>query len=254
MEFILIAICSLLAAFMSFYSGFGLGTVLMPIMAIFLPIPLAISLTAIVHLLQNLFKTGLLWKAIDWSIAMRFGGVAMLAALPGAWILRELSSLPPLVRYSFFGVHANLSVLSLLIGSLLIVFATMEILSAKWIRTRHLFVQGALSGFFGGLSGNQGAFRSLFLIHSELDTNAFIGTNAVIASAVDMARVLIYGFSFISLVKNNDLFLLGSSILGCFAGILIGSFCLKKVTIHFIRKLIVFLLYILGFLLMVGVI
>lgn len=36
--------------------GFGLATLLMPIVAIFFPVVTAISLTAFVHLLNNLFK------------------------------------------------------------------------------------------------------------------------------------------------------------------------------------------------------
>ncbi len=40
-----------------------------------------------------------------------------------------------------------------------------------------------MTGFFGGLSGMQGAMRSAFLAKSGLGKEAFIATGAVIAAA-----------------------------------------------------------------------
>jgi uncharacterized membrane protein YfcA len=58
---------------------------------------------------------------------------------------------------------------------------------------RYLAVGGALSGFFGGVSGHQGALRSAFLIRAGLSKEAFIGTGVVIACLVDAARLVLYG-------------------------------------------------------------
>lgn len=54
-------------------------------------------------------------------------------------------------------------------------------------------IGGVLSGFFGGLSGQQGAFRSAFLLHAGLDPQRFIATNAAIATLVDITRLVVYG-------------------------------------------------------------
>ena len=51
---------------------------------------------------------------------------------------------------------------------------------------------GLLSGFFGGLSGHQGALRSIFLVKSGTDPKRFAGTSATIAAMVDIARLAIY--------------------------------------------------------------
>ena len=57
--------------------GFGLGTLLMPAFALFLPVPVAVAATAVVHLANNLFKLVLVgWKA-GWTVVVRF-------ALPAA--------------------------------------------------------------------------------------------------------------------------------------------------------------------------
>jgi hypothetical protein len=66
----------------------------------------------------------------------------------------------------------------LIISILLIVFATMDLFpyfSKLKFGKDKLPVSGALSGFFGSLSGNQGALRSAFLIKAGLSKEAFIG-------------------------------------------------------------------------------
>jgi hypothetical protein len=75
-------------------------------------------------------------------------------------------------------------------------FGLMEILprfQTLWLLQRFLPLGGILSGFFGGLSGHQGAFRSAFLAKSGLSTQAFLGTGAAIAALVDLARIPVYG-------------------------------------------------------------
>ena len=55
MEIILISLAAFLTAILTFFSGFGLGTILMPVFAIFFPIDIAIALTGVVHFANNLF-------------------------------------------------------------------------------------------------------------------------------------------------------------------------------------------------------
>lgn len=252
--YVLIAVCTFFASLMSFYSGFGLGTILMPVIAIFFPLPIAIGLTAIVHLAHNLLKSGLLWKAIDWSVAMRFGTAALIASVPGALLLKKLSAFAPIKEYIILSVHGRISILHISIGLLLILFATMEILPNNLLRIKNLFIGGAISGFFGGLSGNQGAFRSTFLVNTGLKKEAFIGTNAVIATLVDVTRLVIYGLTFRQLLIKIDVPLLIIALGGSLGGICLGMILLRKITISLIQKIIISLLYLLGILLIVGII
>ena len=62
---IIIGIFTFIVSFITLYSGFGLGTVLMPFISIFFPIPIAIALTAIVHLIHNLIKLIILGKFLN---------------------------------------------------------------------------------------------------------------------------------------------------------------------------------------------
>lgn len=62
MAFVVIPIVALLASLLTFFSGFGLGTILLPAFAIFFPVNIAVALTAIVHLLNTIFKFGLVGR------------------------------------------------------------------------------------------------------------------------------------------------------------------------------------------------
>jgi uncharacterized protein len=250
MEYTLIALFSLVASLIAFYTGFGLSTILVPVVAIFLPLPLAISLTAVVHLVHNLLRSGLLWSKINWPVAARFGIPALVALIPGVWLLQTLSFQEPLFDYSW----GQISWLHLLIGFLLIFFGTLELANKQGVPNGNLALGGVLSGFFGGLSGNQGVFRSLFLVGVKLSKEAFISTGAIISTAIDLLRLTLYGFAFGPLIAERAAFLLLAAILGAFAGIGIGLKFLPKISMRSVRKGVIVLIYVFGFLLMAGIV
>lgn len=253
MDYVIVSLCAFVASLISFYSGFGLGTVLMPIFAIFFSLPIAIGLTAIVHLFHNLIKAGILWKWIHWKVGFQFGGVAIISASIGAWLLQKLTIFTPIKTYSFMNIEGEITILHMLIGLLIIFFATIETFPQINLKVKNLYLGGVLSGFFGGLSGHQGALRSLFLVHLNLRKEAFIGTSALISTAVDLIRILIYGLSFRNLLEGVKPYFLMTGIAGALFGILVGLAFLQEITIQLIRKLIAFLLYILGVLLIIGI-
>ena len=185
-----LAICltAFLVSGLTLFSGFGLGTVLMPAFALFFPLPVAIAATAVVHLANNLFKLALVGRDADWSVVWRFSLPAALAAIAGASLLALFAGLPPLGSYTLAGRTFEVSLLKTAIGALIAGFALLEFsprFAALAFPPRYLVAGGLLSGFFGGLSGNQGAFRSAFLIKAGLSKEAFVGTNAVSVVIVD---------------------------------------------------------------------
>ena len=72
-DYLIVAAVALLASALTLFSGFGLGTLLMPVLALLFPLPLAIAATAIVHLANNLFKLALVARHANWEIVGRFG-------------------------------------------------------------------------------------------------------------------------------------------------------------------------------------
>jgi len=252
-----ILIVSFLASLLKFFTGFGLGTVLLPVMAIFFPVHAAIAITAMVHLLSNIFKLALLWRHVSWRLTWRFGIPALLAALPGAWLLSQLGTLPEVASYQWAGHGFSITPLKLLIGSLMLIFATWEGLDIgkRFIMpVRYLPIGGVLSGFFGGLSGHQGAFRSAFLLHARLGPQQFIATNAAIASLVDLSRIIVYGIQLPLLMQPGSVNMLLLSISAAFAGVLAGNALVNKVTMRSLQRLVMMMLYLLGLLLMMGAI
>ena len=106
-------------------------------------------------------------------IGDRFGHAKALAvcSLLGALALVYVASLPPVASYEAFGDVRDVTPVKLVIGLLIGAFALAELsprIAALAIPARFLPLGGVLSGFFGGLSGNQGALRSAFLIKAGL--------------------------------------------------------------------------------------
>lgn len=158
MEMIFIASVAFIASLLTFFSGFGLGTLLMPIVALFFPLPIAIALTAIVHFANNVLKFFLLLKHSDPSILLRFGLPAVLFALLGAWSLELLVTWQWHFTYTFFGFICSVTPIKLIIGLVIAFFLGME--SNTNVRLpsafKKLWLGGMLSGFFGGLWSSRG--------------------------------------------------------------------------------------------------
>ena len=55
-----------------------------------------------------------------------------------------------------------------------------------------MLLGGAIAGFFGGLTGLQGAMRSAFLMGTELEPEEYIATSASCSTIIDLARVAVY--------------------------------------------------------------
>jgi uncharacterized protein len=255
-EIIIVSLAAFIASALTLFSGFGLGTLLMPVVAIFFPITIAISITAIVHLANNLFKAVLLGQYADRSVLLRFGIPAVIFAFLGAIILGWLSTIPPLYEYSAFNQNLKISPAKLIVGLLILGFVALE-LSPKYstvkIDPKYLPFGGVISGFFGGLSGHQGAFRSMFLIKSGLSKEAYVATGVMLAVMVDVARLSIYGWQVATEVEQIQWRLVFAASISAFFGAYFGAKLLKKITINVIRMSISIMLVIVAIGLILGV-
>src|SRR5690606_528742 len=236
---------ALLASALTFFSGFGLGTLLLPAFALFFPIEQAIALTAVVHFLNGLFKLALVARHTDWGIVLRFGLPAIVAAFGGAWVLVWLADIAPVFSYSAFGKLVSVTPVSLVVGLLLLVFALLE-LSPQFRQLsfgpQFMPLGGLLSGFFGGLSGMQGALRSAFLVKAGLTKEAFIATGVVVATLVDISRLAIYSTSLAQESASFNYSLLVAAVLAAFAGAALGNSYLKKMTMPGIQLIVAVML------------
>lgn len=246
MSYLVICTVALLASALTFFSGFGLGTLLLPAFALFFPIEQAIALTAVVHFLNGLFKLVLVARRADWGIVLRFGLPAIAASFFGAWVLVWLAGIAPVFSYSAFGQPVSVTPVKLVVGLLLLLFASLEI-SPRFRKLsfgpQYMPFGGLLSGFFGGLSGMQGALRSAFLARAGLTKEAFIGTGVVVASLIDFARLAVYSTSLAQESARFNYGLLGAAVLAAFLGAALGNSYLKKMTMPGIQRIVAIMLF-----------
>ena len=237
------------ASALTFVSGFGLGTLLMPVMAAFMPVERAIALTGVVHFLNSLFKFALVGRRASWPVVLRFGLPALVASAVGAWWLVQMADQPPLVRYTLAGRVCEITTTRLLIGGLLLAFVLVE-----WVpRWRALAfppslvpLGGVLSGLAGGISGMQGALRSAFLARTGLTRDAFVATGVAIACLIDVSRVGVYASMAAQHRDQLDPAVLGVAVAAAFAGALLGRRYLERMTMDAVRHVIAVLLLVMA--------
>src|SRR5262245_32332857 len=145
--FVIVCGVAFVASGLTFFSGFGLGTLLLPVFAFFFPIDSAIAFTGVVHLLNNLFKLALVGRHADRRVVLRFGLPAIAAAFVGAGVLVWLAVLHPLATYSLAGRQFEVTPIKLVVGILLLAFAVMEMaprLRSVTFAPRYLVLGGIL--------------------------------------------------------------------------------------------------------------
>ncbi len=262
MDFALVIVAAAIASGLTMFSGFGLGTLLLPVFALFLPVELAVAATALVHGANNVLKAGLLGRQADLKLVVRFGVPAIVAAFAGVYVLKLLSGMPELVAYSLLGKQVIVTPLKLAMSVLMAGFAVVELhprFEKLEIDRRYLPLGGVLSGFFGGLSGHQGALRSAFLAKVSISPHAFVGTSAVIGLLVDLVRIsaygaILFGARLTDLAHSREGALVAAGALAAFAGVLIGKRVLHKITMSTVQRITGVLLLLIAVLLGLGVI
>ena len=178
---VLVALGAFIAAALTVPAGFGLSTVLTPLVLLLIPPHEAIAVVAIVHGAHNAGKLALLWENVDLEAFKRYGVWLILGSVVGALLQSRVPQRPLLV----------------ILGIALIVLPALT-LSEKW--TGYMMpesndrVGGFGSGFMGGLSGHQGALRAMFLSRRIPNKMSYAATASILALCVDLSRIPVYLF------------------------------------------------------------
>lgn len=176
---IIVAIAAFIAAALTVPAGFGLSTMLTPIVLIIMEPHEAVAVVAIVHGAHNAAKYYSLKGHVDFTAIKRYGIWLIIGAIIGA-ILQNIVPQKPLL---------------LVIGCFLIILPLLT-LSENWtgykIPEANDRIGGFGSGFMGGLSGHQGALRAMFLSRRLKDKMSYAATASVLALCVDLTRIPIY--------------------------------------------------------------
>jgi len=253
---IVVSIIAFFASLLTFFCGFGLGTLLLPVFAMFYDVKSAVLLTASVHLFNNLFKFSLVFKHVDWRKALSFSVFALPASFIGAWLLSGITLADEFSFQCKWGSYLfTFSLVSFGLGLLMVFFGIWELIprfqslriSEKWFAPIAF-----LSGLIGGFSGHQGALRTVVLSQAKLDKQAFIATGIVIACLVDLTRIPIYlsetsihEFAFQAFLP---------AVLPAFGGAWLGNRFLKKMEFKWLKWLIGVYLIAMGVLVLLNVV
>jgi uncharacterized membrane protein YfcA len=176
---ILVGLIAFLAGATASVVGFGIGSLLTPLLATRLGVGVAVACVAIPHLAGGLLRGWRLRRSIDWPLVVRFGLVSAAGALAGALVFASLAP----------------AMLARALGALLVLTAVAGVSSRsrRWKpRGAMTWILGALSGFFGGVVGNQGGLRAAGLSAFALEPAVFVGTLTVVGVMIDLVRLPIY--------------------------------------------------------------
>lgn len=175
----LLCLLTLLASGIGTATGFGTSTVMIPVMILFTPAPVALLFVGIIHLCGDVWKLLLFKRGADWRLILAFGLPGIAASFLGASLSLQAQTFP----------------LKQLLGGFLILYVVYLFMKRRWTlpQTNTTAVcGGTLSGLFAGFFGVGGAVRGAFLTAFNLPKEVYIFTSGLIALFIDLTRVTRY--------------------------------------------------------------
>ena len=220
-QMMLLCLLTLVASGIGTATGFGTSTVMIPIMALFVPLPVALLFVGIIHLCGDIWKVLLFKRGFEWKLIVCFGLSGIVASFLGASLSLHVQALP----------------LKRVLGAFLILYVVYLFLKRDWAlpKTHSTAVCGGiLSGLFAGFFGVGGAVRGAFLTAFNLPKEVYIFTSGLIALFIDVTRVSRYIWGGIRL-EQDLLFALAISIPVSLAGAYIAKRSLDRLPQKFFR-------------------
>jgi uncharacterized protein len=228
----LVAIVALVAASIASVTGFGIGSLLTPTLALHTGTKLAVAAVSIPHLVGTAQRFWLLRRHVDRRVLVGFGIASALGGLAGALIHASASSRALSVVFGIFVAIAGVSEL------------TGWMRRVRWGR-RSAWVAGAASGALGGMVGNQGGIRTAALLGFDVPKESFVATATAIGLFVDGARMPVYlATEWRDIVEIWPLVL--TATLGVVVGTALGARVLGRLPQQVFRRVIAVLLIALG--------
>ncbi|MGH2473493.1 MAG: TSUP family transporter [Candidatus Limnocylindria bacterium] len=226
-------IAAVIAGAIASVAGFGIGSVLTPVLSTQLDVRLAIALVSLPHLAGTFVRFLLVRTHIDRDVLLGFGAASAIGGLAGAALQAVVQSAALAIIFGLLLVFAGLGSLT---G-----FAQRMRFSGR----RSALVGGALSGLLGGLVGNQGGIRAAALLGFDVSRQAFIATATAVALIVDGARIPVYlATQGVDLAPRWPLIALLT--IGAVVGTFLGERTLRRTSETVFRRVVGLLLLVLG--------
>lgn len=229
---LLVIIGSLVAGGIASVAGFGVGSILTPILALNADTKVAVAAVSIPHLFATALRFWMIRQHLDKKVLLHFGILSAIGGLIGA------------ILNSIF----NPTALTLIFGIILIFagFTGVSGLNEKFkFGQKTAWFMGTLSGLLGGLVGNQGGIRSAALLGFNVSRDTFIATATATGLIVDGARMPVYLAIQSAEIFQQSRFLILSTI-SVLVGTVFGMLVLKKLSEKVFKRSVSGLILLLG--------
>lgn len=229
---LLLTLAGIAAGAIAAISGFGIGSILTPLLAAWSGTKLAVALVSIPHFLGTALRFAVIRQHVNRRVLWSFGITSAAGGLIGALLHLWLRSV----------------VLGYVLGVLL-VFAGITGVTGLASRMRFgrttAWIAGALSGMFGGLVGNQGGIRSAALLGFNLKRDEFVATATAIALLVDVFRMPVYAATQFDQIAGHGS-LIAIATVGVVIGTLGGKWMLSRIPQNVFRMIVAWIILGLG--------
>lgn len=231
-QILLLGLLTLVASAIGAATGFGISTLMIPVMTLYLPLPLVLLFVGIIHLFGDIWKIALFKSGFDWKLILGFGLPGIAASYIGASLTFFAQELP----------------LKRILGVFLLLYVAYLLFKPEWAlpKTTSTAVTGGLfSGLFAGFFGVGGAVRGAFLTAFDLPKDIYIFTSGVIALFIDVTRISRYIVGGTEL-EQHLLLALVASVPISFLGAFLAKRFLDRLPQKFFRSFIAIFLSMVG--------
>jgi uncharacterized membrane protein YfcA len=235
----LVAGVAFVAGAIASVSGFGIGSLLTPVLAVRVGTKLAVAAVSIPHFAATVLRFGLMRQHVDRRLLLSFGLMSAAGGLAGA-LLHSYAESPALTIV--FGV------LLIFTGLMGLTGLSNRLRFHGWVA----WVAGGVSGALGGLVGNQGGIRSAAMLGFNVPRDAFVATATAVGVIVDVARMPVYLVVEGKAIAEQWPFLLTATI-GTIVGTLVGARVLRRLPEMLYRRLVAALVLALGIFMLVQI-
>lgn len=223
---------AVLSAAVASVAGFGIGSLLTPLLAVPLGTKLAVALVTVPHFLATTIRFWWLRQHVDKKVLLSFGVTSALGGLTGAFLNTYLATPALTMIFGFILIFAGFMGLT-------------EALREVRLSGTLAFIAGAVSGFLGGLVGNQGGIRSAAMLGFHSSKVAFVATATATGVIVDLVRSPVYFYHYgYDILSHSGLLMLTCS--GVVIGTLIGAAILKHIPERLFRRVVSAFILLLG--------
>lgn len=223
---------AILAGAVASVAGFGVGSLLTPLLAARLDTKLAVAAVSIPHLAATALRFWMIRGHVDRKVFVNFGVASAAGGLTGA-LLHERMGAPAL---------------TVVFGGILVLAGALGVTGfAERLRLGRpaAWSAGAASGLLGGLVGNQGGIRSAGLLGFDVRKEAFVATATATGLIVDGARMPVYLY-----MESGRILqawpLVAAAAAGCLIGTVAGMNLLKDIPERAFKRAVSALILLLG--------